>query len=87
MQPGILAKSKGRNGSAYDNRQKKRHAPAHEAGVMNRPLAVVSLVLLIIGLLLSTAAFFQGRVIAGLSLYPLLIIIYMLIQIGKKKKQ
>ena len=54
---------------------------------MTRPLAVVSLVLLIIGLLLSTAAFFQGRVIAGLSLYPLLIIIYMLIQIGKKKKQ
>ena len=54
---------------------------------MTRPLAVVSLVLLIIGLLFSTAAFFQGRVIAGLSLYPLLIVIFVLVQIGKKKKQ
>jgi hypothetical protein len=54
---------------------------------MTRPLAVVSLVLLIIGLVLSTAALFQGRVIAGLSLYPLLIVIYMLVQIGRKKKQ
>jgi hypothetical protein len=54
---------------------------------MTRPLAVVSLVLLIIGLLLSTTAFFQGRVIAGLSLYPLLIVIFVLVQLGRKKKQ
>lgn len=54
---------------------------------MTRPLAVVSLVLLVIGLLFSTAAFFQGRVIAGLSLYPLLIIIYILVHFGRKKKQ
>jgi hypothetical protein len=54
---------------------------------MTRPLAVVSLVLLVIGLLLSTAAFFHGRVIAGLSLYPLLIVIYVLVQISRKKEQ
>jgi hypothetical protein len=103
MQPVISAKRKGRNGSAYDDRQKIRHAPGrsaishrrqpvaavhHEAGVMTRRLlALVFLVLLIIGLLLSIAAFFQGRIFEGLSLYPLLIVIYVFIQIGKKKKQ
>lgn len=54
---------------------------------MTRPVAVVSLVLLIIGLVLSTAAFFQGRVSAGLSLYPLLFVIFVLVQFGRKKKQ
>lgn len=54
---------------------------------MTRLLATVFLVLLLIGLVLSMYAFFQGRIAEGLYLFPLLIVIYVLLWIGKRKEQ
>jgi hypothetical protein len=60
--------------------------PPNARNIMNRLLATVFLVLLVIGLLWSMYAFSQGRVAEGLSLYPLLIVIYVFFRIGGKKE-
>jgi hypothetical protein len=51
---------------------------------MNRLLAMVLLALMIIGLLFSLWAFSQGRFVEALSIYPLLVAIYVLFRIGSK---
>jgi hypothetical protein len=52
---------------------------------MNRPLAMVLLALMIIGLLFSIYSFSQGRFAEALFIYPLLIAIYVFLHIGNKK--
>jgi len=43
---------------------------------MNRPIAILLLVLMFVGLAFSIFALFQGQFVAALSVYPLLIIAY-----------
>jgi hypothetical protein len=50
---------------------------------MNRRLAIVLLILLIVGQLFSIYAFSQGRFNEALFMFPLLIVIYVLFKIGK----
>lgn len=52
---------------------------------MNRPLAILLLVLIIVGLLFSTFALFQGKFVAALLIYPLLIIAYVFLRVGKRE--
>ena len=52
---------------------------------MNRPLAILMLVLIIVGLLFSTFALFQGEFVAALIVYPLLIVAYILLRLDKKE--
>jgi hypothetical protein len=51
---------------------------------MNRPLAMVLLALMIIGLLFSMYAFSQGEFAEALLIWPLLIAIYVFLQRGGK---
>jgi len=54
---------------------------------MKRPLAMVLLVLLIIGLLHSMYALSQGRFSEALFMYPLLAVCYVFFFAGKKWKE
>ena len=51
---------------------------------MTRPIAILLVALIIIGLLFSTFALFQGKFVEALSVYPLLIIAYVFSQHSKK---
>jgi ABC-type transport system involved in cytochrome bd biosynthesis fused ATPase/permease subunit len=51
---------------------------------MNRPIAILLIVLIIVGLLLSTFALFQGKFVEALLVYPLLIIAYVFSRRGKR---
>ena len=51
---------------------------------MKRPIAILLVVLLIIGLLFSTYALFQGKFAEALFIYPLLIVAYLFSRFGKK---
>ncbi len=52
---------------------------------MNRPIAIVLIVLITASLIFSTFALFQGNFAAALSVYPLLILAYFFIRSVKKK--
>ena len=54
---------------------------------MNRLLAKIFLVLLICGLIYSMYCFSQGRFMEGLYIYPLLITIYVILQLGGRGKE
>ena len=54
---------------------------------MNRILAKIFLVLLILGLLFSMYCFSRGLFMEGLYIYPLLITIYVVMQFGGKGKE
>jgi hypothetical protein len=54
---------------------------------MNRLLATFFLVLLILGLLFSMYSFAKGRFMEGLYIYPLLITIYVVMNLGGKGKK
>jgi len=54
---------------------------------MNRLLAMALLFLLIIGLIFSMYAFYQGRFAEALLIFPPLIVIYLCFQIGGKEKK
>jgi hypothetical protein len=43
---------------------------------MNRPIAILLLVLIIVGFLFSTFALFQGKFVEALLVYPLLVAAY-----------
>lgn len=51
---------------------------------MNRLLARVLLLLIIVALLFSMYSFAQGRLMEGLFIYPLLITIYVVMKLGGK---
>ena len=51
---------------------------------MSRPIAILLIVLIVAGLLLSTFALFQGKFVEALLVYPLLIIVYVLSRRGKR---
>mgnify|MGYP007044779562 FL=1 len=51
---------------------------------MNRPIAILLIVLIIVGLLFSTFALFQGKFVEALLVYPLLIIAYVFSRRGKR---
>lgn len=53
---------------------------------MNRPLATVLLVLMIIGLLYSMYLFYQGRFTEGMFMYPLLAAVYVIMKMGGRKE-
>ena len=53
--------------------------------MMNRPIAILLMVLIIVALLFSTFALFQGKFYVALSVYPLLIVAYVLSRVGKRK--
>lgn len=53
---------------------------------MSRLLAIISLLLLILGLLFSLYSFSQGRIMEGLFLYPLLATIYVVMKLSEKRK-
>jgi len=55
-----------------------------EGEIMKRPIAILLVVLLIIGLLFSTYALFQGKFAEALFIYPLLIVAYLFSRFGKK---
>jgi len=52
---------------------------------MNRPIAIFLIVLIIACLIFSTFALFQGDLAAGISVFPLIIIVFFFIQFSKKK--
>jgi hypothetical protein len=54
---------------------------------MNRLLAKILLLLLILGLLFSMYSFSQGRIMEGLYIYPLLITIYVVMKLGGNGKE
>ena len=51
---------------------------------MNRPIAILLIVLIIVGLLFSTFALYQGKFAEALFVYPLLIIAYVFSRYGNK---
>ncbi len=51
---------------------------------MNRPIAILLIILIIVGLLFSTFALFQGKFVEALFVYPLLIIAYVFSRRGKR---
>lgn len=51
---------------------------------MKRPIAILLIILIILGLLFSTFALFQGRFVEALFVYPLLIIAYVLSRRGHR---
>jgi hypothetical protein len=51
---------------------------------MNRPIAILLIALIIVGLLFSTFALFQGKFVEALVVYPLLIIAYVFSRRGKR---
>lgn len=52
---------------------------------MNRPIAILLLVFILLGLLFSTYALFRGEFVAALAVYPLLVIAYIFLRLGKKE--
>ena len=52
--------------------------------IMNRPIAILLIILIIVGLLFSTFALFQGKFVEALLVYPLLIIAYVFTRLGKR---
>ncbi len=54
---------------------------------MNRLLAKILLLLLILSLLFSMYLFYQGRFMEGLYIYPLLITIYVVMKLSGKGKE
>jgi phosphoglycerol transferase MdoB-like AlkP superfamily enzyme len=52
--------------------------------IMNRPIAILLLVLIIVGMLFSTFALFQGKFVEALLVYPLLVFAYVFSRRGKK---
>jgi len=52
---------------------------------MNRPIAILLIVLMVVGLLFSTFALFQGKFVEAFFVYPLLVIVYVFSQHGKRK--
>jgi len=54
--------------------------------VMNRPIAMLLVVLIMAGLLFSIFALFQGKFVEALSIYPLLIVAYVFSARQKKGK-
>ena len=50
--------------------------------IMNRPIAILLLVLIIVGMLFSTFALFQGKFVEALLVYPLLIIATLFLSLG-----
>lgn len=58
--------------------------PPKEFPSMNRLLARVLLLLIIVALLFSMYSFAQGRLMEGLFIYPLLITIYVVMKLGGK---
>ena len=54
---------------------------------MNRLLAKILLLLLVLGLLFTTYCFSQGRIMEGLYIYPLLIAIYVVMKFGGKGEE
>jgi len=65
------------DGSIPDSRFSKRK-------IMNRPIAILLLVLIIVGFLFSTFALFHGKFVEALFVYPLLIIAYVFSRHGKR---
>lgn len=61
-----------------------RHPETPEGEVMNRPIAIMLVVLIMVGLLFSTYALFQGKFAEALFVYPVLIIAYVFLQRGKR---
>lgn len=51
---------------------------------MSRPIALLLIVLIIVGLVFSTIALFQGKFAEALIVYPLLIISYVFARRGKR---
>ncbi len=51
---------------------------------MNRSIAILLVIFLIIGLLFSTFALFQGKFVEALSVYPLLIVAYIFSRHGRR---
>lgn len=54
---------------------------------MNRLLAIILLLLLILSLLFSLYLFYQGRFMEGLYIYPLMITIYVVMHLSRKRKE
>ena len=54
---------------------------------MNRLLAKILLLLLILGLLFSMYSFSQGRFMEGLYIYPMLVTIYVVMKLSGKRKE
>jgi hypothetical protein len=52
--------------------------------IMNRPIAILLIALIIVGLLFSTYALFQGKFVEALFVYPLLIIAYVFTRHSKR---
>jgi len=52
---------------------------------MNRPIAIFLIIFITASLIFSTFALFQGKFVAALSVYPLLILAFLFIQSSKKK--
>jgi len=52
---------------------------------MNRPIAILLIVLVAASLIFSTFALFQGKFVAALFTYALLVLVYFFIQSVKKK--
>ena len=51
---------------------------------MSRPIALLLIALIVVGLLFSTIALFQGKFVEALFVYPLLIIAFVFARHGKK---
>ena len=51
---------------------------------MNRPIAILLIVLIVVGLMFSTFALFQGRFMEALFVYPILIIAYVFARRDKR---
>ena len=52
--------------------------------IMSRPIAILLIVLIIVGLLFSAFALFQGKFVEALLVYPLLIVVYVFSRHGKR---
>ena len=52
---------------------------------MNRPIAILLIVLIIAGLIFSTYALSQGKFVEALIVYPLLVFAYIFMRLGKKE--
>jgi len=53
---------------------------------MNRLVASILLILMIIGLLYSMYLFYRGRFSEGLFMYPLLAAVYVIMKMGNKRE-
>jgi hypothetical protein len=75
IKPGCLSK---------DTRNVKIQ-PIKTRDAMNRPIAILLIALIVASLTFSTFALFQGKFVAALSVYPLLIVAFLFIRSGKGK--